>query len=549
MHRRIIAMFAVAALALGSCSSGASPTTAPTGSAGGTTAPASAPASAAASGGAITIAEVYEQPSLDPAVDAQAASDEMNALYDTLVVQNADGTFGPSLATSWTQTLTDITFHLRTGVKFHDGTTFDAQAVKDFLDRVHTPAGSASNAAGVSSPYDHSTVIDPNTVQVFWSSPFSTALIDFSFDSLGIPSPTAAKAGTLGDHPVGTGPFQFVEWVKGDHLTLKKNPTYSPGRTDITNHGPAYLDQITFVYSNNATTRANLLTTGKVQLTRVDGPDAARLMSSTDLTHLLFPNVFVRWFAINTKHITDINVRTAIVEAIDRKAVIAASGGLAAEHYSLLPSPAFGWDKDIDAKVAAILPKYDPAHAKQLLAQAGYTPGSDGVLQKDGKELSLDFLTFTGDPYKGEAQVIQDELSQVGIKTTIRALEATAIIAARRDGKQDLYLGRYGILDPVLEMQYVLSCASIPDPVKQTGVNVSWYCNETFDKDIAEMLKTNDSVALKALVQKSQLDLTQGNANFVLYNVTDAYFFSNSLTGVAEVPDGGLKVNDLKLSK
>ena len=541
VRRHLFVSFAILAILVAACSS------TPASSSGGSP---SATTSGAATGTKIlSIGEGVEQPTLDPALDPLCCGDEMPAIYDTLVVLNTDNSIGPALATSWTQDATSLTFKLRTGVKFQDGTPFNAAAVKAFLDRATSPAGAAGNAASLIPSYASSTVVDDSTIKITWKAPFSTALIDFSNGSMGIPSPTAGAAGTLANHPVGTGPFEFVEWVKGDHLTLKRNPDYSSIRQDLTNKGPALVDEIVFRYSTNATTLANLLTTGGIQLTRLVGPDATRLMTSTQVQHLLQPSIFERWLAINTKHITDVNVRTAIMEAIDRSAVLAAGGNVGTEHYSVIPSQIFGWDKNIDAQVQALLPKYDPAGAKQLLATAGYTAGSDGTLTKGGKPFTLDLLTISGDPYSAEAQVIQDDLSQVGIKVTVRALDSATVISERQKGTQDMFLGRYGILDPVLDTQFIFSCNSIPNPPAKTGANISFYCNQDFDNVINQATSVTDPTQLKSLLDKAQLDLATGAAMFALHEPSNAYFFSKSVSGVEQIAEGALKVNDLSLTQ
>jgi peptide/nickel transport system substrate-binding protein len=511
--------------------------------------PTSAPGST--TGGApkiLTIGESVENPTLDPTMDPIGGTDEMVSIYDTLVAQNADNSIGPDLAVSWTQDPMSITFKLRTGVKFHDGTPFNAAAVKDFLDRATTGAAAASGAGTTLALYASSTVIDDNTIKVNWKSPFSTALIDFSNDALGIPSPAAAAAGTLGNHPVGTGPFEFVEWVKGDHLTLKRNPDYTSIRQDLANKGPALVDEIIFRYSTNATTVANLLTTGAIQLTRLVGPDATRLMTSSDVQHVLLPSIFERSFPINTKHITDINVRTAIAEAIDRNAVLAASGKIGLIHYSPIPATVFGWDPTLETQLEAASPKYDPAAAKQLLAQAGYTAGSDGMLSKDGKPFTLDLLTITGDPFSAESQVVQDDLAQVGIKVNIRALDAATVLTERQKGTQDLYMGNWGILDPVPDTKYFFGCDNIPNPPTKTGANIAFYCDQDFEKVMAQAAGVTDPAQLKSLLGQAQLDIMKDVSELSLYEVENAFFYTKAVGGIEENPESTLKVSDLTLT-
>ena len=244
-----------------------------------------------------------EAPTLDPALNAICCGYENAALYDTLVALTPEGEIAPSLATSWTVDGASITFELREDVMFHDGTPFNAAAVKAYFDRVVDPATNAANAKNVLGTYASSELLGDFTIKITWDPIYAPALVNLANTSLGIPSPTATAAGTLEDHPVGTGPFEFVEWVRGDHLTLKRYEGYTTIRPDMANKGPAYAEEVTLRYVENATTLANLLDTGAVDIAALEGPDAIRLESAGRLGSLRYPTIFLRWFAINTEMI------------------------------------------------------------------------------------------------------------------------------------------------------------------------------------------------------------------------------------------------------
>ncbi len=328
--------------------------------------------SSSSSGGdqTLRIAEGVEQPTLDPAKNIQYLSDEMAAIYDTLVVVNKDGSIGPSLAESWTVDGPSITFKLRSGVKFHDGTPFNADAVKFALDRVVDPATKATNSKSVLGPYASSTVVDANTVTVTWKTPVGAALINLSNADLGIPSPTAAKAGTLDAKPVGTGPYKFVSYTKGDRLEVERNADYSTIRPDLTNKGAPKYAKIIFQYVTNASTRANLLSTGGVAgRIKLTGPDAKRLAAAPTLNNASFPGV-------SEVHALDQRQERARPQraqghlgghrpqsALPLQAV---AGGYAEVNPSVLPTIVPGYDKS----AASALVGHDQAKAKDLLAAA-----------------------------------------------------------------------------------------------------------------------------------------------------------------------------------
>ncbi|GAA1738001.1 ABC transporter substrate-binding protein [Luedemannella helvata] len=491
----------------------------------------------------LRIAEAVEQPTLDPARNIQYLSDEMAAIYDTLVVLNADGSIGPSLAESWTVEGPSITFKLRTGVKFHDGTPFNAEAVKAALDRVVDPNTKATNSKSVLGPYDNSQVIDENTVKVTWKTPVGAALINLANADLSIPSPTAAKADTLDAKPVGTGPYKFVSYTKGDKLEVERNPDYTTIRPDLANKGAPKYSKIIFQYVPNASTRANLLTTGAVQVGQLTGPDAKRLAATPTLNNAAFPGISETALWINAKKVPDLNVRKAISAAIDREALIqAVAGGYAEVNWSVVPTIVPGYDANVKSAVAG----YDQAQAKSLLAAAGYTPGSDGVMTKDGKPLTLTILSAAEDPWPALDQLVQDQLAQVGIKAEIKTEEFATVTQTRRKGDQHIYIGRYGILDPAGNMRILFACANIPSAQVPLGTNLTFNCNPEVDKALEAAVSETDIPKRDALLSQAQQLMAADHTALVLYQPKSVVFSAKSVRGIGMQPDGILKINDLE---
>jgi peptide/nickel transport system substrate-binding protein len=490
----------------------------------------------------LRIAEGAEQPTLDPATDIQYLSDELAAIYDTLVVMLPDGTIGPSLAESWTADGASMTFKLRQGVKFHDGTPFNAEAVKAELDRIADPATKATNSKSVLGPYKSSEVIDENTVKITWDAPQGGALINLANADLSIPSPTAAKAGTLDAHPVGTGPYKFVEYVKGDHLTVERNDDYSTIRPDLANKGAPAYGKIIFQYVTNSSTRANLLTTGGVQVGQLIGADAKRLSSAGNLTMSTFPGISETWMVINAQKIPDVNVRKAISAAVDRDAIVSAiASGYAELNWSAVPTIVPGYDKSVESSV----PHYDVDAAKKFLTDAGYTAGGDGVVTKDGKPLEFEILAQAEDPWPALAQLIQDQLSQVGIKTTITTQEFATVKETRRKGNQGIYLGRYGILDAAGAMTILFGCKNVPSADNPLGTNLTFNCNKDLDAALASASTESDEGKRNEFLSTAQKLLAEDQTSFVLYQPQSVVFSAKSVKGIGMQPDGILKINDL----
>lgn len=490
----------------------------------------------------LRIAEGAEQPTLDPATDIQYLSDELGAIYETLVVTLPDGSTAPGLAESWTIDGTSITFKLRQGVTFHDGTPFNAAAVKAELDRIEDPTTKATNSKSILGPFDSATVVDDNTVKLTWKTPFSGALLALSNADLSIPSPTAAAAGNLATHPVGTGPYKFVEYVKGDHLTVERNDGYTTIRPDLTNKGAPAYKTIIFSYVTNSSTRANLLTTGGADLGQLVGPDAKRLDATGTLNKATFPSISMMFIAVNVPKLPDVNVRKAISAALDRDAIITAiASGYGDVNFSVLPSIIPGYDKSVES----LVPHYDVAAAKKYLTDAGYTAGSDGVMTKDGKPLEFELLSQAEDPFPALAQLVQDQLSQVGIKTTIKTQELATVQTTRRTGEQGIYVGRYGILDPAGNLTVLFACKNIPSADVPLGTNLTFNCNSDLDSALSSATTSVDAKTRDGFLSTAQQLIAKDNSAFVLYQAQNVVFSAKSVSGVGMQPDGILKINDL----
>ncbi len=224
---------------------GKSSNTTPTSSGGGggaattsSTSAGSTSTSTAKQGGTLTVALNLEPDNLDPAVTPFAVSHTvMMNIYDTLVWRGQDGTFVPGLATKW-DVSTDgktYTLTLRQGPKFHDGTDFNADAVKFAFDHIVDPASHSGFAANLLGPYDHAEVVDSQTAKVIFTDEFAPFLDGASQAFLGIVSPTAVQKDKTAflQHPVGTGFMKFDEWVLKDHITLSRNADYNWATVDF----------------------------------------------------------------------------------------------------------------------------------------------------------------------------------------------------------------------------------------------------------------------------------------------------------------------------
>ncbi len=191
------------------------------------------------SGGTLVVGLSSEPDNIDPHVTPYAVSHNvMMHIFDTLVYQDpADGSFKPGLATSWEAAADGLSysFTLRTDVIFHDGSAFNAEAVKFSFDRIADPATKSGFSANLLGPYAGTEVIDAANVRVTFKEPYAPFLDSCSQAFLAIvpPGAIAQHGAEFGNTAVvGSGPYLFKEWVRKDHLTLTKNPDYNwPGES------------------------------------------------------------------------------------------------------------------------------------------------------------------------------------------------------------------------------------------------------------------------------------------------------------------------------
>jgi len=220
---------------------------------------------------------------IDPHVDASSELGiPLTSVYDTLVYQDLDGRFVPGLAERWEVSDDGLvyTFYLRQDVKFHDGTPFNAEAVKFNLDRIADPDTKSRKARGMLGPYDHTEVVDDHTVKIHFTEPHAPFLDSASQVYLGMASPAAVRDRGVDYqlHQVGTGPFMFKEYMPKDHLTLVRNPDYAWAPEVYEHSGPAYLDEIEFRFYQDPAIRALALESGEADVMGEMPPkDAQRL--------------------------------------------------------------------------------------------------------------------------------------------------------------------------------------------------------------------------------------------------------------------------------
>jgi peptide/nickel transport system substrate-binding protein len=412
-------------------------------------------------------------------------------VFDQLVWLNTDKTLKPGLAESW-ETSADgkaITFKLRKSVKFHDGTAFDADAVKFTFDRIMDPATKAVNK-GSMGPLQKVEVVDPNTVRFVFTDYYAPFLFYLANYDACIVSPAAVKkyGADFGRHPVGTGPFIFKEWVAKDRIVLTKNPDYNWAPPMYTHQGPAYLETITFRFITEDVPRMGTLETGECNaVVYLSADGLARFKAAPDkyvVIQALVPGASHAFFLNVKKFPTDdLAVRQAMNWAVDiDKMISTLYKGVETPAHGLLSPADPAYDKELDKTFG-----YDPKKAEQILQSGGWRKGSNGIYSKGGKELSLIMTSLDAQRYLMYAEFVQAALQSIGMKVSMQVVAGPARMEAGQKGTSNMVpVGEQGVGDPDI-LRYLYHSSNIGK-----GLNFSQLSDAKMDRALEDATKIRD---------------------------------------------------------
>ncbi|MBV9899102.1 MAG: peptide ABC transporter substrate-binding protein [Chloroflexi bacterium] len=480
-----------------------------------TAAPAGA-TSAPKRGGTLKVALNSDIIGIDPhGASAGVDRNVYTSVYNGLVAPDKNLNIVPDLAESWTTPdPTTYVFKLRPNVKFHDGTACDATAVKQNFDWILDPANASPRKPEIDD-VDQVSLVDPLTVKITLKSAFAPFLSIISDRAGYIVSPTArAKFGKdFTRNPVGTGPFQFAEWVKDDHATFKRFDGYFES-------GIPNFDQITYRPIPDLSVGLTELKTGNVDfLYSVDPKDVPDIKSTPNLVYLEGPGVGYQGLWINTAKgpLSNKSLRQAVNLAVDREALLAAVyfgiGQIAAG-----PIPP-GLTNFFDSSVAYV--KRDVAAAKQKLTEGGQPNGFSMVLKSQSGSPIQDKIT----------QLVQAQLGEIGIQVQIQTVEFGALLNAGDQGDFDaLSLGWSGRIDPDGNIE----------PIFQTkgAFNYGKYSSQAVDDAIVKERQAADTASRKQIFLELQQTINDDDAYVFTYFPPTIFAATNTVQGFQITPDG-----------
>src|SRR5262245_55083457 len=490
--------------------------------------------------GTLVVGLVAEPVNLDPPQVTDLNSLRVSRrIAETLVAFAEDSTpIVPWLAESWTVSKDGLwyTFKLRKGVKFQDGTPLDAEAVKFSIERQINPEHPANKlgkypfAGYFLGNVKVVEVMDESTVRFVLKEPRASFLAILTAGAASIVSPTAVRkwGADYALNPVGTGPFRYVSWQRGQQGVLEKNPDYwkGPGKADPVACRPIVEGQA----------RLTELMTGAVDLIVGVPPDfVGQLEGSAKVSIAKQVGAHVWYLGINNqkKPFDDKRVRQALNYAVNKDAIVndVLKGTGTPSRGPVLPET---WGAEAALKAYA----YDPPRAKKLLAEAGYPNGFPTTLwvPESGSGMQSPVAMAT---------VMQSNLRAVGVNVTLQTMEWGAFLAKLRSKEQDLFALSWmaGAEDPDLVV-YPLLHSSQWTP---GGPNRALYKNERLDEILQQARIVTDQGKRAELYREAQRILAEDPPWIFIDHEIQIAAFSRRVQGFKLHPSFDLRVETISL--
>lgn len=475
----------------------------------------------------LVVAIAADPASLDPGRNTAEpiGSEIILNVFDTLVAWAAPGfdRLEGRLAQSWRFSAdgTALTLVLRPGVRFHDGTALDAQAVKFSLERTRTLNPYMQASLGAIDAID---VTGPLTLAIRLKQPTPVFLALLAQPQAAIVSPAAVvrRGKDFASHPVGTGAFRFRSYSPDTRVVLERNPDYF--------RGPAKLLRLIYRVIPDASTRRLELKYGGIdvsqqngQLSSIPTEDIASFGKDGRVDVLERPSQIIRQLEFNNSRtdspVHDLRVRQAMAHAVDYESLVdGVFGSLAERVYGPLPSSSWAFSP----AMRRLAFQYDPARARRLLAEAGYRPG----------QLKLTLHTYQGSVWATVATFLQANFADVGIDITVRQSEFAQFRALQMAGQFDIALdGRqpwYNDPDAHITIGYLSSLAN-------TAMTMRMPPDAALDAAILEAQASTDPQRRRVLYAGLQQTLAA--------RVPAVYLFSNKIIVFKRRDVQGLLVN------
>lgn len=478
-------------------------------------------------GGPLKVLIKSDATSLDPhfITNLYTASIIYQKVYETLVVPDENMQIQPGLAKEWKQ-IDDLTweFKLQEGVKFHDGTDFNAEAVKKTFVRLLDPNTNSPQREKFSMIKEVK-IIDDYTVQFLLSEPYAPLLSILAANEGSIMSPKLfdESPAQIAKSPVGTGPFKFEAWQTGKQITLVKNEEYWGEKPSI--------NKVEFKVVPEDTTRLAAIETGEAHITdQVPVSEIERIENSTTMKLYRTDGLGAEFIGFRTHKppFDNVLVRQAISHAIERDSIVSGVFNNVGKLGNSTMSPkVFGYSKNVKPY------EYDINKAKELLKEAGYPNGFEVTL-------------FTPDIKErvNMAEVIQSQLKGIEVDVKVEMLEYGAYVATHEKGEGHMFNSIWGNAtgDGDYNQYSLFHTNSIGAPG-----NFFHYSNPEVDKLLEAGRKEMDPEKRKEIYEKSQMIEMEDAVYIPIRSHEHLAAFNRNVSGLWVNPVSYLMLNDVKI--
>lgn len=468
----------------------------------------------------LTVGLDDDPPQLDPHFSTAAVDRQVfHSIYDKLIDVDEKLNFVPQLAKKWdiSEDGKTYTFYLQENVKFHDGTPFNAEAVKFNFERMLNPNAGSPRASELSS-IQTIEVVDENTLKVQLKEPYSPFLAALSDRAGMMVSPTAVKekGADFANSPVGTGPFKFVSRVKQDKIEVEKNADYWGG-------APKF-EKIVYRPYSDENVRLTNLTSGELDIiSKVPPKDVEKLKTDSNIKLSEVGALGFQGLYLNHKKAPFNNkaLRQALDLVIDRDAIIkVALRNTGVPSAGAIPPDSWAFDKSIKPT------KKNVEKAKKIMADAGFPNGFEFTLQLSPKPVEEQM-----------SQMIQSMAAEAGIKVKLEIVEFGTMLDNMDNSKFDaVRLGWSGRTDPD---------GNIFALYHSTGSINYGYSNPKMDELLQKARVETDKAKRKEIYSEAT-KLGQEEVPYIfLYHELDFKAYKNNLQGFKHIPDQMMRFHDV----
>ncbi len=456
---------------------------------------------------------------LDPRVGTDEKSEHIDELlFDGLVARDASFHFTPALAERWEQPdPKTLIFHLRDGVRFHDGRLMTSRDVVWTIASIRNGSVISPKASAFAS-IDTVEAPDTRTVVFHLKEPDNFLLTNLSTGALGVVPEGSGRE--FWQHPVGTGPFRFVREQMDQEVVIERNP--------LSWSTVPQIERVRFAVVPDAITEALELEKGSADVAINSLPmDALPVLAQRpNLTVEDGPGTQIQYLSFNLRDplLSDVRVRQAIACAIDRGLIIATLlRGHARLAASLLPASHWAWTGDV-ARF-----DYDPKRAEHLLDESGHGRGANGV------RFHLTMKTSTQEDARLLGAVLQEQLAQVGIALDIRSYEFATFYSDVTRGAFQMYSLRWigGNEQPDI-FTYVYSTRSF----SPHGANRGHYSNARLDAVLDDGEASSDMVRRRADYVEAQQILARDLPSVTLWYIDTVVVHNRRVTDLTPTASG-----------